>query len=239
MSEIITGRKTIYFVVGLFLFINHTILCYGETNFGTLLSLKNKETLNKKIDGAMKVIEKKPEDKESLITLGIAYHNLATIGVKTAPIKSVEYLKKANKLYPDDAFILAVLGSSTTMIGKYSKEKVKEGRKYVNRGGIMIDKAVMMAPDNILVRMIRSNNSVGLPSFFGRKRYIKADLLHVDMLINKSPEKFRGNLKSEVYYNLGKVYDAEGDTSSAKKYFKKAVEVSPDSKWAEKAKGKL
>jgi tetratricopeptide (TPR) repeat protein len=239
MSVKIIGRKVVYLVVGLFLVLTLSTLSYGETDFGRLFTIRDKGELKRIISEAEKVIEKDPEDKDSLKTLGIAYHNLGDIGVKTAPQESVRYLKKAKRLYPDDALILAVLGSSTTMLGKYSKERVKEGKRFVNKGGDMIDRAVISAPDDVLVRILRANNSRGLPKSFGRRHYFKEDLLHVKKLMDESPSAYDKDLKAHVYFRLGVAYNLEADESSAKVYFRKAIEVAPDSKWGEKAQRQL
>lgn len=239
MSAKNAERKIIYLVAGLFFLIYFSSLCYGETDFLRILSTRDKGEVNKIIDEAEKVIEKNPKDKDTLKTLGIAYHNLGDLGVRTAPKMSVKYLERAHKLYPDDAEILVVLGSSTTMLGRYSKKKATEGRILVNKGANMIDRAVMSSPDDVLVRMMRANNSQGLPDFFGRRHFFKEDLLYIEKLINKSPSGFDKDFIAEVYYNLGTVYKSEGHDSSAKSYFKKAVEVSPDSTSGKEAQKKL
>jgi tetratricopeptide (TPR) repeat protein len=233
------GRKIVSFVLGMLsIFVISTVV-YGKTDFSELLSVRDKGELNKIIGEAEKVIKEKPEDKETLITLGIAYHNLGDIGVETAPKESVGYLKKAKKLYPEDAFIGALLGSSTTMMGKYSKWKITTGRKLVGKGGDLLDRAVMKSPDDALVRIVRANNAFGLPKFFGRRHYFKEDMQHVEGLINKSPTEYNKNLKAMVYYKLGEAYEMEGEDSLSKSYFKKAVEVAPDSVSGKDAKKKL
>lgn len=243
MSVTINGRKIrskiVYLVVGLFFLVNLSTLSYGETDFEKILRIQDKGELNEIVDKAEKVVEKNPDDKNSLKTLGIAYHNLADIGVKKAAKESVEYLKHANKLYPEDALILAVLGSSTTMVGKYSGKLVTEGRKYVNKGANMLDRAVKMSPDDVLVRVIRANNSRGIPKLFGRRNLHKTDLLHIVEIIKRSPKEVSTELQAQVYYKLGMVYDSEGDDSSAKSYFKKTIEVFPDSEFGKKAQKEL
>ena len=212
----IIGRKKVHAIVGMFVIFIFSSLSYGETDFGELLSIEDEGKLEEIIAKAKKTHEQNPKDKDSLITLGIAYHNLGDIGVKTGPKESVKYLKQAKKMFPDDPLILAMLGSSTTMMGKYHKNKVTEGRKLVGKGGGYLDNAVKMAPDNALVRMVRANNSRGLPSFFGRGHYYKEDLTHINELIDKSPSAFNNEFKAQVYYGLGRAYEGEGDKTLAK-----------------------
>ncbi len=239
ISLIRSRRQIVYLVAGLFLVLNLSTLSYAETNYGELLTILDKGELNKIMDDAMKTLEKTPDDKDSLKTLGVAYHNLSTIGDKKAAAKSIEHLKKASKLYPDDALVLAILGSSTTLIGKYAKNKVTDGRKYTNKGAGLMDRAVMKDPDHVLVRMVRANNSLGLPTMFGRRHYFKDDMLHVEKLINQSPGKFHKILQSQVYYKLGTAFAKDRDDANARAYYKKSFKVAPDSKFGKKAKKKL
>jgi tetratricopeptide (TPR) repeat protein len=124
-------------------------------------------------------------------------------------------------------------------MGKYSKWKITTGRKLVGKGGDLLDRAVMKAPDDALVRILRANNAFGLPKFFGRRHYFLKDLQHVEKLINKSPTGYSKNFKATVYYRLGEAYEMEGEDSLAKSYFKKAVEVAPDSISGKDAKKQL
>jgi len=160
----------------------------GFSSYARLFTLEDKGELNDIIDEAKKTVDKSPENKDALIKLGIAYHNLGDLGDKKAPEQAVKYLKEAHKLYPDDPLALAVLGSSTTMLGRYSKKKITEGRKLANKGADLLDKAVASAPDDVLVRMVRAGNSSGVPKFFGRRHFFKKDMLHVKELIEKAPE---------------------------------------------------
>jgi len=212
----------------------------GFSSYARLFTLEDKGELNEIIDKAKETVKKNPEDKDALIKLGIAYHNLGDLGDKKAPEEAVKYLKKAHKLYPDDPLALAVLGSSTTMLGRYSKKKITEGRQLANKGADLLDKAVVSAPDDVLVRMVRAGNSSGVPKFFGRRHFYKKDMLHVKELIEKSPEgKYSNGFKALVYYQLGDAYKLEKDKSNAELYFKKAIKTDPDSQWAKKAKKEL
>lgn len=232
-------RKVFYLLLGLFYLVNLSSLSYAENiDVGKLLGIRDKGELNKITGEAEKVYQKTPKDKNNLLTLGMAYHSLADMKVKGAPEKCIEYLKPANKLYPEDALILAVLGSCMTMVGRDSSN-ITDKMRYVNEGTPMIDKAVNMAPDNVFIRMVRAGDSAGLPKLFGRMKYVKNDLLHIEGVIKKSPKEVPVDLQAEVYYKLGRLFIFDGDGSSAKSYFKKAVEVCPDSEWGKMAKKEL
>ena len=47
------------------------------------------------------------------------------------------------------------------------------------------------------------------------------------------------SLQAKVYYKLGAIYESYEDDSTAKLYFKKALEISADSEWGKNARKKL
>lgn len=232
------GREIGYLLMGLFFAVSISSSTYGEMDVGRLLSIRDKGELNKLAAEAEKVFGKNPKDKNSLITLGIAYHNLAILEVKNASEKAEEYLKKTTELYPEDALSLALLGSSISMVGRDSYNIVKKMTS-VNKGAELLDKAVTMAPDSVLLRMIRANNSLDIPKSFGRQKIAKGDLLHIEGIIKKAPQEVSLDVQAEVYYQLGNIFKSEKDSSTARSYFKKAAEVFPDSEWGKKAKKEL
>jgi len=235
--ESMIGRKGFSFLIGIFYLLSVSSLAFGD-DVGKLLGLRDKDQLNKIISEAEKVFAKDPKDKNNLLTLGMALHSLADMKVKGAPQKCVDFLKHANKEYPENGLIIAVMGSCLTMVGR-DAPSIPDKMRYVNEGTPMIDKGVSMAPDDIYIRMVRAGDSAGLPKMFGRMKYVKEDFLHIEGIIKKTPKNVPLELQAEVYYKLGMVFKSEKDEASAKSYFKKAVEVVPDSEWGKKAKSEL
>lgn len=232
------GKKVNYIMLVFFILVTLSPLCFGETDFGELLGIQDKAKLNDIIDNAKKAINKNSADKESLKVLGMAYHNLATLKVKGASEKAVEYLKKAHKQNPDDQLFFAVLGSATGMMGRDSSNIVTK-MKGANKGINMIDRAIMKDPDNVLIRMIRANMSLRLPKFFNRRKFAKVDLLHIEEIIKREPKKVSTAFNTEVHYRLGMIYKSDGDKKLAETYFKKTVDISPDSNWGKRAQKEL
>ena len=233
------GGKVLYLLMGIFYVMSLSSLTYGENvDVGKLLGIRDKEELTRMATEAEKVFEKIPKDRDNLLTLGIVYHNLAGMMLKGTSKKCIDYLKPANKLYPEDPLILAVLGCCITMAGR-DASNIPDKIRFVNEGTPMIDKAVSMAPDDVFIRMVRASDSAGLPKLFGRMKYVKDDLLHVEGILKRSSKNVPLDFQTEVYYKLGITYKSEGDESSAKSYFKKTVELSPDSEWGKKAKREL
>ena len=232
-------REIVWLLTGIFCFVCLSSLSHsGNVDTNKLLGLRDKAELNKIAQEAEKEYKKNPKDKDTLLTLGLANHNLGDMRVKDAVTKCIEYLKPANKLYPDDALILALLGSCITMVGR-DASSIPDKMRYVNEGTPMIDKAVQMAPDDVFVRMVRAGDAAGLPKLFGRTKYVKEDLLHIEDIIKKSPKDVSVDLQAEVYYKLGNVFRSEKDESKTKSYFKKAAELSPDSEYGKRAKREL
>ncbi len=232
------GRKIAYLLMGLCLAVSLSPLSYAEIDAGKLLRIFDKGELNKIADEAEKVYEKNPKDKDNLTRIGIAYHNLAILEVKGASGKAAKYLREGTKLYPEDALLLALLGSSTSMVGRDEWNIVTKKSK-ASEGYAILDKAVTMAPDNVFIRMIRANNSLAAPKSFGRQKIAKGDLLHIEGIINKAPKEVTAEIQTQVYYKLGTIFRSEKDESKAKSYFKKAAELAPDSEWGKKAKKEL
>ncbi len=238
MSFKFIGKNIVHLFTGLFFLLSLSSVSYGETDYGELLSVDDRGTLNAILEETEDVLEKNPQDLDSIIRRGIAYHNIAHARVKGVAKEAVSYLKKAIKLYPDDALLLVLQGSCTTMIGRDS-EAIRDKMRYVNQGTALIDSAVRMAPDHVTVRMVRANNSSGLPNLFKRKRFTKEDLLHIEGIIKKSLKDVKPELQAQVYYKLGKIYKNEGDKTAAKSYYEKAAAVMPDSEWGKQARDEL
>jgi tetratricopeptide (TPR) repeat protein len=231
-------KKIIYLIIGLSFCLNLPALSYGETDIPKLLEIMDKGELKTIAGEAEKALEKNEDDSDSLKKIGIAYHNLAIMEEDDASERASKYLKKLNKLDPDDALILALLGSAVSMEGRDSINIVKKMGN-ANKGNNMLDQAVNKDPDNVYVRMVRANNSIDIPKFLGRRKFAKIDLLHIEEVINKSPQDVNTAFQAQTYYRLGMIFEEDGDDSSAKSYFKKAVDTSPSSEWSEKAKKKL
>lgn len=186
--------------------------CYAEIELKQLYGLRNKENLQ----GFIQKVEhdKKGDlsDVKKLKMLGIAYHNLAVLKVKGASQKAAAYLQKAHSLLPADDEVKAYLGSATTMVGRDSWN-VFAKISIVNQGIKMMDEAVAEAPDNIVVRMVRANNSLELPEFLKRKNMAKKDFQYLKMLITKPSTDVEPDIRAEVFYQLGMFSKGEGSIS--------------------------
>jgi len=214
----------VFVIVGVFLSIT-----FAETEAENIYGLMDYQELKRVIEEKEDILKEKPNDVYALKILGIAYHNLSVIGKKGVSAKAFSILSKAYELAPEDYEILVYLGSAKTLLGRDATFPMT--RLYqVNKGCRIIDEAISKAPDNIVVRLTRANNSLGIPSFFQRVRYAKEDMLYLLRLSEKEKEKFLPELLATIYYTLGEYHKEKEEMDKAREYWKKAVGIAPSSK---------
>ena len=180
------------------------------------LRLLDDVRLAAEIDRLEAILKNKPEDYETVIGIGIAYHFRAQQDAKKNAPKAVKWLNKARALNVRDAVALCYLGSATTMMATTTWNVLKKS-SYANKGIAMMDKAVRKAPDNITVRMTRAHNSKNLPGFLRRGGIALEDFEHLATLIRNRPD-LPSELVTEVYTNLVEMYRKKGNKQQAQHY---------------------
>lgn len=164
---------------------------------------------------------------------GIASHQLASLKVSGASDDAVIYLRKATELEPEDAELLAYLGSAYAMAGRDSGFLVNR-ISHVNRGLAALDKAVKKDPNNLNVRFIRGSVSYSLPPMFSRKATAVSDYLffvsEAKTRVQVNPDRL-----SEAYYKLGQLSEERDQKSAALDFYAQAQTASPKSDWAKQA----
>lgn len=202
-------------------------------------SSESKSHLRRLIKQNEEALLENPNDLQVLKTLGICYHNLSRLGEKSAADKAIKYLEEASKLARQaDAEVLAYLGSSYTLKGRDEILPINK-IKYVRKGCKLIDKAVGEQPRNVVVRMVRLNNSLALPRFFGRRKYAKEDCLFLISCHERKELEIGSETLAEIYLRLGEFYRMEGNLNEAKRCWRKAIEHAPESQFAIEAKEKI
>jgi len=171
---------------------------------------------------------------ETLKILGVLYHNLGASGVKGVGEKSMNYLKEYIAKVPNDDEALAYLGSAITIFGRDSSTPVNKVR-YVLEGTKIIDKAVKDSPNNIVIRLVRINNTLALPNFFKREHLAEKDVDFLINLVEKKINMYPKNLVANIYYLKGEALKNKDKISSARYYWKKAAELAPDSVYGKKS----
>jgi len=191
-----------------------------------------------------KVLEAKPDDLDAMKRLGIVYHHQSAIFVPGSTEVAIDFLKKVLEKNPDDQESRAFLGSAMTMVARDSWNPFTK-MSMVNEGADLIDEAIEKSPKNVIVRLVRANNSLNLPDFMKRRHFVLEDFLFIESIAD-DPEADFGipsdygkydtpDVLAKTYYQLGMVYQLEGEQESAVKYFKKSVASWEESRWAQGA----
>nr|VFK53673.1 MAG: hypothetical protein BECKTUN1418F_GA0071002_10276 [Candidatus Kentron sp. TUN]VFK55258.1 MAG: hypothetical protein BECKTUN1418E_GA0071001_10276 [Candidatus Kentron sp. TUN] len=175
-------------------------------------------------------------ETERLKRLGIAWHNLSSLEIGGASKQADRWLEKAFDAAPADHEIMAYYGSARTMVARDSWNVLTK-MSTANKGIALIDKAVRQAHGNVIVRMVRANNSLALPEMFKRRPKAEEDFgfLHKRLdTLDISPET-----KAEICFKLGKIREEDGDRASARGLYEQAQSLSPGGQWAHQAKERL
>jgi tetratricopeptide (TPR) repeat protein len=132
-------------------------------------------------------IKAKPDDAEALKSAGILLHQMSRPDAKKDRVETAEgYLKRAQKLKPDDPETAAWLGSVVTMKALFETDPGKQ-TFFVKSGTRLLDKAIQQAPDNTVVRLTRAYNSLELPPFLMRTKFAVEDFKYYLDLCAKRP----------------------------------------------------
>ncbi|KAA6185996.1 hypothetical protein F2Q65_06405 [Thiohalocapsa marina] len=164
--------------------------------------------------------------------LGIAWHNLATDPATKASARAEGYLHRARKADPADHEVTAFLGSAQTLVARDAWNPATKALQ-LNSGLALMDKAVRLAPDNVVVRMVRMTNSLSLPAFMGRAPKAREDLLRLHACFASQPP--HPALAAEVCCRLADLLQQEGRREQAQALYVQVLELAPDSVWGRRA----
>ena len=176
-----------------------------------------------------------PADVLALKTLGIAHHELATANVAGVASVAARTLERVHRLVPADPEVLAYLGSARTLVGRetwHPLTKLVELRE----GTALMDRAVELAPDDAVVRLVRASSRLRLPAFLQRDGDACADL---ERIVARAAPALGSVRMAEVHFKLGQAYRARNDGERARAEWAKAVEAAPGSPWGRAARRRL
>jgi len=200
-----------------------------------LAGTMDRQTLETEIT-RIKVAGETIEEIERIKRLGIAWHNLSVLEVRGASDEADKWLKKAFDASPTDYEVMAYYGSARTMVARDSWNVVTKVSS-TNKGIALMDKAVRKAPDNIIVRLVRANNSLALPEFFDRRSKAREDFSFLHARFGKL-ELFP-ETRAEICFKLGEILSEDGDKAGARVLYEEARSISPDGTWARQAAKRL
>lgn len=199
--------------------------------------VSDKEKLSILLGDAKAHLASHAGDLNWLKAAGIASHQLANMKVEGASGDAVSYLRKATELEPDNAEILAYLGSAYAMAGRDSGFVVNKVSN-VNKGLAALDKAVKKDPHNLNVRYIRGSVSYNLPTMFSRQATAESDYLFY-VSEAKAGTPVDPKRLAEAYFKLGQIAGAKNQKAEALDFYTQAQKASPQSHWAQQARGAM
>lgn len=209
----------------------HSMEGYGiyQSDINALTQMLNKAEAD---------IGKDPGNVENYKKAGIAAHQLALFHGKGYAERSVKFLSDIVEKNRNDAVVMAYLGSAHALVARDASVIVTKISN-VNKGLSLLNRAVRIAPEDFVVRMVRGSVIFELPSMFKKPENAIEDFTYVESRFNSLPDIDGidvNSLKAEVYYKLGSLKKEVGDKKAATECFAKAVSAAPDSKWAQLAK---
>jgi tetratricopeptide (TPR) repeat protein len=107
----------------------------------------------------------------------------------------------------------------------------------MNKAIVDLDAAVVLAPDNLQVRMLRGSSYAEFPSFLNKGTLARDDL---EVVVHHRSFASQSNATcARVYFLLGRVYSAAGESEKARASWVAAVAADPQSREGQLAQGEL
>jgi tetratricopeptide (TPR) repeat protein len=107
----------------------------------------------------------------------------------------------------------------------------------MNKATVDLDAAVVLAPDNLQVRMLRGSSYAEFPSFLNKGTLARDDL---EVVVHHSTFASQSRAtRARVYFTLGRVYAAAGESEKARASWTSAVAADPQSRDGQAAQREL
>lgn len=185
----------------------------------------------------IEIVEKwqNSSDENASLYVGIAYHNLALIdSIKYASL-SVSWLSKYNGK-KHISIATAYKGSAITLVANaYSKKNdFMTASAKLTEGFELIDKAIKMDPQNVIIRFLRAENGIEITETtpFNRSKEVEEDL---NFLATKL-SNFTNIQKAQYYLILGRLKLFQKKINEAIAALRQVIKEAPDSKYAQIAR---
>ena len=139
--------------------------------------------------------------QEITIHKAIQYHDIARAGDKESIEQAVASFTKLLQQSPKDPLVLAYLGSSYALLARESSA-VADKVRFTNRGLRYLDQSVVIAPEDVTVRLIRGTVSSNLPALFSREASAIEDFLYLDSIYSSQPNVSLAHSMIDIYTKL-------------------------------------
>lgn len=145
-----------------------------------------------------------------IIAAGEKLHQAALAGGKPEIQKACDFFAKAAALHPDQPLFNAYHADCLSLKGKTSASSGEMFASAIKAIKAM-DAAVIGAPDNLRLRLLRANHSMRLPEmFFARTATAITDLEYLVAAAQRDPARaqasFTADEWNEIHYHLGLCY---------------------------------
>ena len=164
-------------------------------------------------------------DAAALTELGAVLHDLGVHDrAELARARSV--LQRALFLEPGNAQAIAWYGASLTAEALYDHPPLKR-MGFIADGLAELDRAVRVAPDDPIARLVRLNVCLGLPPFARRQGSVREDATHLLELARTHPGEIDPILPL-VYQRTGDAFARLGEPEQARKQWQAALAEVPE-----------
>jgi len=187
----------------------------------------------RELEGSLKA---KPSDEAVLMELGRLYHDQAASGDADAVDKGFRCFDRLLTIDSSNVVALAYRGDLWALRAKDSWWPPNKW-SYYRKGAAELDLAVGLAPDNMMVRLLRGMNALAAPGFLGRLPIALEDF--IVLLKHPAFPDQADELKVSIYYYAGLSYKRADDYEKARELFKKAISLIPESDFARRAQEEL
>src|SRR5439155_7322382 len=124
-------------------------------------------------------------DVAALTELGAVLHDLG-VHDRSELTRARSMLQRALFLEPGNAQAIAWYGASLTAESLYDHPPLKR-MGFIADGLSQLDRAVRLAPDDPIARLVRLNVCLGLPPFARRQGSVREDAIHLLELARMHP----------------------------------------------------
>ena len=148
-------------------------------------------------------------------------------------------LDRAVQLDPKDPIARVYLGLARMELSGWI---ARQGRfdvsgEVMNKAIVDLDAAVALAPDNLQVRMSRGSSYAEFPSFLNKGALAREDLEVVVHHPNFAAQS--SDTRARIYFTLGRVYAAAGESEKARASWTAAVAANPQTREGHAAQREL
>jgi hypothetical protein len=150
-----------------------------------------------------------PKDLTLLVEAGSAWLARAMREEKHATERAADLLGRAVELAPDSAQILVLYGTALTLKGRDAVIPLLK-MSHVQKGLAEMDRAVVLAPMDISIRMQRGMTCAKLPAVFARADTALVDFRHLQAMAARVPGTVPEGLVAEAKRQIARILAERG-----------------------------